>query len=61
MRTINGQEMAQEMLTKLQSEVRKLLFQPLFCDILIGDDPVATAFVKIKLRRADEVGYKPLV
>src|SRR3989344_2496407 len=59
MRTINGQEMAQEMLTKLQSEVRKLLFQPLFCDILIGDDPVATAFVKIKLRRADEVGYKP--
>jgi len=51
--------MAQEMLTKLQSEVRKLLFQPLFCDILIGDDPVATAFVKIKLRRADEVGYKP--
>ncbi len=58
MQIINGNEIAQEILSKLASQVKRLPFKPLFCDVLIGNDPVASSYVKIKARRAEEIGLK---
>ena len=58
MEMINGNGIAQQILTKLMVEVKKFPFTPLFCDVIIGEDPVAQSYVKIKARRAEEIGLK---
>jgi methylenetetrahydrofolate dehydrogenase (NADP+)/methenyltetrahydrofolate cyclohydrolase len=58
MPTIDGSEIAKQLLTKLSTEVRRLPFTPLFCDVLVGDNAVASSFVKIKAKRAEEIGLK---
>jgi len=56
MQIINGNDLAQNILSKLRSEVKRLAFTPLFCDILVGDDAVGASYVKIKAKRAEEIG-----
>jgi methylenetetrahydrofolate dehydrogenase (NADP+)/methenyltetrahydrofolate cyclohydrolase len=58
MNVINGSEIARKILSELKQEVKKLSFQPLFCDILIGDDSVSQSYVKLKAKRAKEIGLK---
>ncbi len=55
---VNGNEIAQQILSKLRSEVKRLYFTPLFCDILVGTDPVSASYVKIKAKKAEEIGIR---
>ncbi len=53
---IDGRKIAQEILTGLKAEIPRLPFRPLFCDVLVGNDPVSLSYVKIKGRCAEQVG-----
>jgi methylenetetrahydrofolate dehydrogenase (NADP+)/methenyltetrahydrofolate cyclohydrolase len=55
---IDGRKIAGEILEKVKLEVGQLPFQPVFCDILVGDDPASTQYVKMKARAAERVGIK---
>ncbi len=41
---------------EVKSEVSRLSFQPVFCDVLVGSDPVSLQYVKMKGRTAESVG-----
>jgi methylenetetrahydrofolate dehydrogenase (NADP+) / methenyltetrahydrofolate cyclohydrolase len=58
MENINGNEIAQKILSQLALEVRRFAFAPVFVDVLIGEDTVAASYVKIKSKRAEEIGIK---
>ncbi|MDP4001071.1 MAG: bifunctional 5,10-methylenetetrahydrofolate dehydrogenase/5,10-methenyltetrahydrofolate cyclohydrolase [bacterium] len=47
-----------KILGRLKKEVKKLNFRPLFCDILVGSDPVSLSFVKLKGEKAEEIGLR---
>ncbi|MBI2607370.1 MAG: bifunctional 5,10-methylenetetrahydrofolate dehydrogenase/5,10-methenyltetrahydrofolate cyclohydrolase [Candidatus Doudnabacteria bacterium] len=53
---IDSRQIAQTIIERLKTEVSKLNFRPLFCDILVGSDPVSLSFVKLKGKRAEEIG-----
>src|SRR6185503_1227828 len=55
---IDGKNIAQEILDKLKVEVATLPSQPIFCDILVGDDSVAASYVALKGKRAEEIGVE---
>jgi len=56
MQVIDGKKIANKILGDLKIKVSQLPFQPLFCDILAGDDPVSLSYVKIKGKTAESVG-----
>ncbi len=53
---IDGKKIGQEILNNLYSEVKKLPFQPIFCDILVGKDPASVQYVKMKGQAAEKIG-----
>ncbi len=53
---IDGRKIAGDILQKVKSQVAQLDFQPLFCDVLVGDDPVAAQYVRMKENWAHRVG-----
>jgi len=53
---IDGRFIANKILKRLKTEVKQLRFRPLFCDILVGSDPVSLSFVRIKGKKATEIG-----
>ncbi len=55
---IDGKKIAEDILNEIKSEVEKLKFQPIFCDILVGDDPSSVQYVKMKAKTAERVGMK---
>lgn len=55
---IDGKKIAQEILKKVEQEVKGLSFQPVFCDVLVGQDPSSVQYVKMKARAAENVGIK---
>lgn len=55
---INGKEIAEEILKDVKKEVEALSFQPLFCDISVGSDPVSLSYIKIKGRVAKRNGFE---
>lgn len=58
MQIIDGRKIKQEILDDLKIKVEALPFPPIFCDILVGDDPVSASYVRIKGRTAESVGIK---
>ena len=58
MQIIDGRKIAQQILLKVKSEVARLSFQPVFCDILVGENPVSTQYVNLKAKKAQSVGIK---
>jgi methylenetetrahydrofolate dehydrogenase (NADP+)/methenyltetrahydrofolate cyclohydrolase len=58
MNIIDGRKIKQDILDKLKEEVSLLPFPPIFCDILVGDDPVSASYVRIKGRTAESIGIK---
>lgn len=58
MKIIDGKKIRDEILEKLKKEVELLPFQPIFCDIVVGDDPVSHSYVNIKAKTASSVGIK---
>lgn len=55
---IDGKKIRSEILEELKKEVRELSFVPVFCDILVGDDPVSAQYVNMKAKTAESVGIK---
>lgn len=53
---IDGKKIRDEILKEVKSEVSRLSFQPVFCDVLVGSDPVSFQYVKMKGRTAESVG-----
>lgn len=49
---IDGRKIKDEMIEEIKKEVISLPFSPVFCDILVGDDPVSASYVRIKSKIA---------
>ncbi len=56
MNIIDGKKISKEVLAKVKEEVSKLPFTPVFCDILVGEDPASAQYVKMKGNTAESVG-----
>jgi 5,10-methylene-tetrahydrofolate dehydrogenase/methenyl tetrahydrofolate cyclohydrolase len=56
MKIIDGKKIREEILTNVKNEVASLSFQPIFCDILVGDNPVSAQYVDMKMHKAESVG-----
>ena len=56
MQIIDGRKLRGEILSKIKKEVSELPFKPVFCDVLVGDDPASLQYVKMKARTAEMAG-----
>lgn len=56
MQIIDGRKLREEILQGVKKEVAELSFQPVFCDVLVGDDPASVQYVEMKGRMAESVG-----
>lgn len=55
---IDGKKISEQILTKVKKEIASLGFQPVFCDVLVGDDPVSVQYVRIKKKVAESMGIR---
>lgn len=53
---INGRKIRNEILEQVRTGVQSLPFQPVFCDVLVGDDSASEQYVRMKSRNAESVG-----
>ncbi len=58
MKLIDGRKVRDEILATLKVRVAALPFQPLFCDVLVGNNDVAAQYVRMKERTAEALGLK---
>lgn len=57
MKIIDGRKIKEKILEEIKNEVKKLSFTPVFCDVLVGSDPMSLKYVKMKERVAESVGF----
>lgn len=55
---IDGRKIAQELLKELSKKVVVLPHPPIFCDVMVGEDPVSMQYVKLKGKKAEEAGFE---
>ena len=55
---IDGKKLANAILENTKKEISQLDFTPVFCDILVGDDPSSAQYVRMKAKTAKSVGIK---
>lgn len=55
---IDGKKIRDEILTEINKEVFSLSFQPIFCDVLVGEDPSSVQYIKMKSKIAESIGIK---
>jgi len=55
---IDGKKLSELLLQNIQKEVAMLPFQPVFSDVLVGDDFASEKYVKMKMRVAERIGMK---
>jgi len=55
---IDGRKLRDEILGKIKSEVSALSFVPVFCDVLVGEDPSSVQYVRMKAKTAEAVGIQ---
>ncbi|KKQ87862.1 MAG: Bifunctional protein FolD [Parcubacteria group bacterium GW2011_GWF2_38_8] len=58
MKIIDGKKIRDEILEKVKREIASLPFQPIFCDVLVGEDPSSIQYVRMKAKTAESVGIK---
>jgi methylenetetrahydrofolate dehydrogenase (NADP+)/methenyltetrahydrofolate cyclohydrolase len=56
MHIIDGRKISKEILDNIKLEVSQLPFMPVFCDILVGNNPASIQYVNMKKKRAEDVG-----
>src|SRR3990167_6127220 len=56
MNIIDGRKLKTEILEKVKKEVAMLPFKPVFCDVLVGNDPASIQYVEMKAKTAETVG-----
>ena len=55
---IDGRKISFELLEQIKKEIASLPFCPVFCDVLVGDNPASIQYVKMKAKKAESVGIK---
>lgn len=55
---IDGRKIARDILEEVKEGVMALPFPPVFCDVVVGADPVSLQYVRMKARTAESVGIK---
>ena len=55
---IDGRKLRDEILAKIKKQAASLSFQPIFCDVLVGNDPVSVQYVNMKAKTAESAGIK---
>ena len=58
MQIIDGKKLASAIRQNIKEEISKLPFKPVFCDVLVGDDPASAQYVQMKARTAEVVGFQ---
>ena len=58
MHIIDGRKIRDDILKDVKREVARLPFTPLFCDVLVGNDPASAQYVRMKAKTAESVGIK---
>lgn len=53
---IDGKKLSKEILSKVKNTVAFLDFQPVFCDVLVGNDSASLQYVQMKAKMAETVG-----
>jgi methylenetetrahydrofolate dehydrogenase (NADP+) / methenyltetrahydrofolate cyclohydrolase len=53
---IDGKKIRDKVLEKIKRDIQNLSFQPVFTDILVGEDPVSLKYVNMKAKMAEENG-----
>jgi len=53
---LDGKKLQEKILAKVKQEIKLLEFQPIFTDVLVGDDPASTQYVRMKASVAEKVG-----
>ncbi len=53
---IDGRKIRDDILEKVKKEVQALSFKPVFCDVLVGENPASIQYVQMKERTAEAVG-----
>ncbi len=53
---IDGKKIRSQILESVKVGVAQLSFTPVFCDVLVGDDPVSLQYVNMKAKIAESVG-----
>lgn len=53
---IDGKKIAQQILEELRPRIAALPIKPLFCDVVVGSDPVQLSYVHIKGKMAESIG-----
>ena len=53
---IDGKEISSQILEQLKIELKNISFAPKLIDVMVGEDPVVETYVKIKSKRAAEIG-----
>ena len=56
MQIIDGKKLSLEILSKIKKEVALLPFVPVFCDVLVGNDPASIQYVQMKAKTAEMAG-----
>lgn len=55
---IDGRKLSKEILEEVKKEIELLSFKPIFCDVLVGDNPASFQYVNIKRKKAEEIGIR---
>ena len=58
MQIIDGRKIRDSILETLKTRITSLPFSPVFCDVLVGDNPASTQYVQMKERVAEGLGLK---
>ncbi len=58
MQLINGRALRDSILETLKQRVSVLPFQPVFCDVLVGNDPASAQYVRMKAKTAESIGLR---
>ena len=58
MKIIDGRKLREDILSEIKKEVAGLGFQPIFCDVLVGEDGASMQYVRMKAKTAESVGIK---
>jgi methylenetetrahydrofolate dehydrogenase (NADP+)/methenyltetrahydrofolate cyclohydrolase len=53
---IDGKKMKSLLLEEVKKEISALSFTPVFCDVLVGDDPSSVQYVNLKKKIASSLG-----
>src|SRR3989344_4627328 len=58
MKILDGKKLSKDILAEVKKEVADLPFQPIFTDVLVGNDPSSVQYVRMKAKAAESVGIK---